>query len=170
MNRHETHPVRGRVFDEEHARADLILMKRHSVNAIRTSHYPPHPQVLDLADELGFWVIVECDLETHGFVFRRLAGQSERRPALGGGVPGPDRAHGRAGQEPPVRGHLVAGQRVRHRHATSPQMAHWVRRRDPERPVHYEGDYTGAYTDVYSRMYPEPCRDRGDRRRDRAIS
>ena len=34
------------------------------------------------------------------------------------------------------------------------QMAHWVRRRDPERPVHYEGDYTGAYTDIYSRMYP----------------
>ena len=34
------------------------------------------------------------------------------------------------------------------------QMAHWVHRRDPERPVHYEGDYTGAYTDIYSRMYP----------------
>ena len=33
-------------------------------------------------------------------------------------------------------------------------MAHWVHRRDPERPVHYEGDYTGAYTDLYSRMYP----------------
>ena len=28
MNRHETHPVRGRVFDEDHARADLIMMKR----------------------------------------------------------------------------------------------------------------------------------------------
>ena len=44
-------------------------MKRHNVNAIRTSHYPPHPRVLDLADELGFWVILECDLETHGFVY-----------------------------------------------------------------------------------------------------
>ena len=33
-------------------------------------------------------------------------------------------------------------------------MSHWVHRRDPERPVHYEGDYTGSYTDVYSRMYP----------------
>ena len=115
MNRHETHPVRGRVFDDEHARADLIEMKRHNVNAIRSSHYPPHPQVLDLADELGFWVIDECDLETHGFVFVGLAGQSERRPALAGRVPRPDRADGRAGQEPPVRGHLVARQRVRHR-------------------------------------------------------
>ena len=34
------------------------------------------------------------------------------------------------------------------------QMAHWVHRRDPERPVHYEGDRTCAYTDIYSRMYP----------------
>jgi beta-galactosidase len=33
-------------------------------------------------------------------------------------------------------------------------MAAWVHDRDPERPVHYEGDYAGAYTDVYSRMYP----------------
>ena len=34
------------------------------------------------------------------------------------------------------------------------EMSHWVHRRDPERPVHYEGDYMGAYTDVFSRMYP----------------
>ena len=69
MNRHETHPELGRVFDEAYARADLLLMKQHNVNAIRTSHYPPHPRVLELADELGFWVIDECDLETHGFWF-----------------------------------------------------------------------------------------------------
>ena len=83
MNRHETHPVRGRMFDEDHARADLISMKRAGVNAIRTSHYPPHPRTLDLADELGLWVILECDLETHGFVFGGLAGQSERRSRAG---------------------------------------------------------------------------------------
>ena len=33
-------------------------------------------------------------------------------------------------------------------------MAHWVRARDHERPVHYEGDYTCSYVDIYSRMYP----------------
>ena len=54
VNRHEVHPVRGRMFDEQYARADLIMMKRAGINAIRTSHYPPHPRVLDLADELGF--------------------------------------------------------------------------------------------------------------------
>ena len=82
MNRHETHPIRGRVFDEEHARADLIMMKRAGVNAIRTSHYPPHPRVLDLADELGFWVIEECDLRDARLRPLWLARKSERRSTL----------------------------------------------------------------------------------------
>ncbi len=51
-------------------RRDVELMKRHNVNAVRTSHYPPHPAFLDLCDEYGLWVIDECDLETHGFVER----------------------------------------------------------------------------------------------------
>jgi len=80
MNRHETHPVRGRVFDHDHARADLIVMKQAGVNAIRTSHYPPHPGVLDLADELGLWVILECDLETHGFAFLNWVGNPSDDP------------------------------------------------------------------------------------------
>ena len=28
MNRHETHPDRGRIFDADHARADLVMMKQ----------------------------------------------------------------------------------------------------------------------------------------------
>ena len=67
VNRHEFHPDLGRVVPADVVRAELELMKRHHVNAIRTSHYPPHPQVLDLCDELGFYLIDECDLETHGF-------------------------------------------------------------------------------------------------------
>ena len=46
--------------------ADVLLMKRHNINAVRTSHYPPHPRFLDLCDEYGLWVMAECDLETHG--------------------------------------------------------------------------------------------------------
>ena len=48
-------------------RRDVELMKAHNVNAVRTSHYPPHPRFLELCDELGLYVIAECDLETHGF-------------------------------------------------------------------------------------------------------
>lgn len=153
VNRHETHPERGRVFDEAHARADMALMKRHNVNAIRTSHYPPHPRVLDLADELGFWVILECDLETHGFVFTDWVGNPSDDPdwreayldRIARTVER-DKNHASIvmwslGNESGTGRNLAA-------------MAQWVHDRDAERPVHYEGDYTGEYTDVYSRMYP----------------
>lgn len=41
-------------------------MKAHNINCIRTSHYPPDPRLLDMADELGFFVVDETDLESHG--------------------------------------------------------------------------------------------------------
>ena len=153
MNRHETHPIRGRMFDEEHARADMIMMKQHNVNAIRTSHYPPHPRVLDLADELGFWVIDECDLETHGFVYLGWLGNpsddARWRDAYLDRIERTverDKNHAcviiwSLGNESGTGRNLAA-------------MSNWVHDRDPERPVHYEGDYTGEYTDIYSRMYP----------------
>src|SRR5690606_31803776 len=67
VNRHEFHPDRGRALTEQDMIDDVLLMKRHNINAVRTSHYPPHPRFLDLCDEYGLYVIDECDLETHGF-------------------------------------------------------------------------------------------------------
>ena len=49
---------------------DLKLMKRLNINCVRTSHYPPSPEFLDYCDELGLYVILETDIETHGFVRR----------------------------------------------------------------------------------------------------
>ena len=153
MNRHETHPVRGRVFDEADARANLELMKQHNVNAIRTSHYPPHPRLLDLADELGFWVILECDLETHAFgqydwignpsddVSWREAYLDRIERTVERDKNHPSIVIWSLGNESGTGSNLAA-------------MSAWVHQRDPSRPVHYEGDYTGDYTDVYSRMYP----------------
>lgn len=63
-------------------RADLELMKRHGVNAIRTSHYPPNARFLDLCDEYGVWVLLECDLETHGF--ERVVGTATRPTTTAG--------------------------------------------------------------------------------------
>lgn len=152
VNRHEAHPERGRVFDEAHAREDLARMKRFNVNAIRTSHYPPHPRLLDLADELGFWVILECDLETHGFDKVGWAGNPSDDPAWREAfldriqrTVERDKNHPSIviwslGNEAGTGSNLAA-------------MSAWVHTRDAERPVHYEGDYTGDYTDIYSRMY-----------------
>ncbi|MFJ5683911.1 glycoside hydrolase family 2 TIM barrel-domain containing protein [Streptomyces sp. NPDC093099] len=152
MNRHETHPERGRVFDEDHAREDLARMKRFNVNAIRTSHYPPHPRLLDLADELGFWVVLECDLETHGFDRLDWAGNPSDDPAWRDAcldrverTVERDKNHPSVviwslGNEAGTGGNLAA-------------MSAWVHARDAGRPVHYEGDHAGEYTDIYSRMY-----------------
>ncbi|GAB2508271.1 glycoside hydrolase family 2 TIM barrel-domain containing protein [Paramicrobacterium agarici] len=152
VNRHETHPDRGRVFDEEWTRADLALMKRFNVNAIRTSHYPPHPRVLDIADELGFWVILECDLETHGFERGGWAGNPSDDPAWRDAyLDRIERTVERDKNHPSIVMWSLGNESGTGQNLAA--MSAWVHDRDPERPVHYEGDYTGAYTDVYSRMY-----------------
>ncbi|WP_340373950.1 glycoside hydrolase family 2 TIM barrel-domain containing protein [Streptomyces sp. SS7] len=153
MNRHEAHPERGRVFDEGHAREDLARMKRFNVNAIRTSHYPPHPRLLDLADELGFWVVLECDLETHGFEKADWAGNPSDDPAWRAAYLDRVRRTVERDKNHPAVVIWSLGNEAG-TGANLAAMSAWVHARDPERPVHYEGDYTGEYTDVYSRMYP----------------
>ena len=68
VNRHESHPVTGACVSAEDMRRDLLLMKRYNINAIRTSHYPPAAAFLRMCDELGFYVIDEADIESHGSV------------------------------------------------------------------------------------------------------
>lgn len=152
VNRHETHPLRGRVFDEEHAREDLARMKRFNVNAIRTSHYPPHPRLLDLADELGFWVVLECDLETHGFEKLNWVGNPSDDPTWRAAyLDRVERTVERDKNHPSIVIWSLGNEAGTGSNLAA--MSAWVHARDAERPVHYEGDYTGAYTDVYSRMY-----------------
>ena len=70
VNHHETDPHTGWYQTDEQLRRDLLLMKSLHINCIRTSHYPPTPKFLDMCDELGFYVVLETDLETHGFLRR----------------------------------------------------------------------------------------------------
>ncbi|MBR2311590.1 MAG: DUF4981 domain-containing protein [Oscillospiraceae bacterium] len=67
VNRHDTDPNNGYTQTEEQIRAELLKMKELNINCIRTSHYPPPPVFMELCDELGFYVIDEADIETHGF-------------------------------------------------------------------------------------------------------
>ncbi|MCD0443261.1 DUF4981 domain-containing protein [Glycomyces sp. A-F 0318] len=154
VNRHEWDPGTGRTLTVATMRRDLEIMKRHNVNAVRTSHYPPDRRFLDLCDEIGVWVVDECDLETHGFFHHgwrrnpsdepmwreayldRMARMVER-----------DKNHASVvmwslGNESHTGRNLAA-------------MSAWVKERDPGRPVHYEGDWDSGYVDVYSRMYAD---------------
>ena len=68
VNRHEFSPVSGATLTRKFTYDDLKLIKSLNVNAIRTSHYPDMPEFYELCDVLGFYLIDEADLETHGAV------------------------------------------------------------------------------------------------------
>jgi beta-galactosidase len=152
VNRHEHHPRLGRVVPRDVVEAELRLMKQHNINAIRTSHYPPHPEFLALADQLGFYVVLECDLETHGFESAGWAQNPSDDPRWKDALVDRmrrtverDKNHASVvmwslGNEAGTGRNLAA-------------MARWAKDRDPSRPIHYEGDWSSAHVDVYSRMY-----------------
>ena len=65
VNRHEVQPDAGRVVSEETMIKDILLMKQHNINAVRTSHYPNQTRWYELCDEYGIYVIDEANIESH---------------------------------------------------------------------------------------------------------
>lgn len=49
VNRHDSDPVTGFTVDVAKIRKDLVLMKEHNFNAIRSSHYPNAPYFIRCA-------------------------------------------------------------------------------------------------------------------------
>ena len=69
VNSHMMHPQTGHAMDVETMRKDLYLMKQFNINCVRTSHYPPNVEYLDLADELGIYVVDETGDEAHAYIY-----------------------------------------------------------------------------------------------------
>ena len=70
VNHHDTDPTKGWAQDNNSLLYDLKLMKKLNINCIRTSHYPPTPFFMEKCEELGFYVILETDIESHGALYR----------------------------------------------------------------------------------------------------
>jgi beta-galactosidase len=68
VNRHDHDPRRGKAVTAEGIEADLILMKQHGINAVRTSHYPNDGHLYDACDRLGLYVVDEANLESHAYL------------------------------------------------------------------------------------------------------
>lgn len=164
VNRHEHHPDLGRAIPLETMIEDILLMKRHNVNAVRTSHYPDDPRWYDLCDLYGIYLIDECDLETHGFgLVKALTGTPTDAPAWQGN-PTDDpkweaacvdrmvRMVERDKNHPSVVMWSLGNESNLGRNHAS--MASRARQIDPTRPIHYEGDPDLANVDVFSEMYP----------------
>lgn len=155
VNRHEVRADEGRVFDEEWARADLALMKSMGVNAIRTSHYPPHPRLLDLADEIGLWVMLEGDIETHGFegTGEWIDNPSDDPRWADAYLDRTARAFERDKNHPSIFCWSLGNESGTGANLVA--CARWLRERTHgEAIIHYESDHAMEYADIYSRMYP----------------
>jgi beta-galactosidase/beta-glucuronidase len=150
VNRHEHHPDLGRAVPYETAVKDVLLMKSHNINAVRTSHYPPHPRFLDLCDQYGLYVIDECDLETHGFMAD--AKNPTKDPTWESAcVDRMDRTVHRDINHPSVILWSLGNEADFGPNLM--KMAAHARTLD-DRPIHYEGDRALDAADVLSMMYP----------------
>lgn len=68
VNSHMMHPETGHAMDVETMTKDLYLMKQFNINCVRTSHYPPNVEYLELADELGIYIVDETGDEAHAYI------------------------------------------------------------------------------------------------------
>lgn len=66
VNRHDFDMYNGRTVSRESMIEDIILMKQHNINAVRTSHYPNNTEFYTLCDEYGLYVMDEANVESHG--------------------------------------------------------------------------------------------------------
>ena len=155
VNRHESHPELGRAIPLEHMIQDILIMKRHNINAVRTSHYANDPRWYDLCDQYGLYLIDECDLETHGFGmldWQTWPMNPLHEPAWEAAcVDRMERLVKRDRNHPSIILWSLgneSGLGINHH-----KMAARTRELDPTRPIHYEGDGQLEIADVYSRMY-----------------
>lgn len=164
VNRHEFSHTKGRAITEEEMLWDIKFMKKHNINAVRTSHYPNQSRWYDLCDEYGIYLIDEANLESHG------SWQKLGRCSIEWNVPGSlpewrnvvvDRAESMLERDKNHPSILIwscgnesyAGENIL-------EMTRYFHSKDDTRLVHYEGVVWNRefndISDMESRMYAKP--------------
>ena len=69
VNRVEHNPFTGKAIPLEQMEREVLLMKEHHINCVRTAHAPAHPYFYDLCDRYGVLVMDEANVESHGMRF-----------------------------------------------------------------------------------------------------
>lgn len=152
VNRHDWNENTGRCITKEDMLADLYLMKQNNINAVRTSHYPPHPDFLDMCDRLGLYVMEEADLECNQMAYTKNMNKISDDTIW-------------------EKSYVDRAERMVRRDKNHPSILFWslgnesgfgssfvasgrfVKEYDPTRLVHYEEDRDASIADVYSTMY-----------------
>ncbi len=153
VNTHEFNPRSGQVIDASTTRLDMERMKQLNVNAIRLSHYPQPEFFYDLADQYGFYLIDEANIESHGMGYDRSKGRSL------------------ANNLDWTAAHLFRTRNMFERDKNHPSVVIWslgneagngynfyqtylfLRGRDKMRPIQYEGAGLEWNTDIFCPMY-----------------
>ncbi len=150
VNRHDFDPDNGWAVPTERYHQDLNFMKNANINSIRTSHYPDDPYFYELCDEYGFYVMDECDLETHGVRRKGVPGDN---PVWTAAVV--DRMERMVLRD---RNHACVFMWSLGNEAGDGsnfmEMKKAALKLDTTRQFHYEGDFNFTKSDVISRMYP----------------
>ena len=163
VNRHEFSSLSGRVLREDELRQDLITMKQNNINAVRTCHYPNDSRLYPLCDELGLYLIDECNLESHGSWDPIIRGKEENATPVPDSRPEwhdimLDRANSmyqRDKNHPSILIWSCGNESYGGKNIFD--MSQFFRTEDPGRLVHYEGIFHDrsypATSDMESQMY-----------------
>ena len=150
VNRHDHDPRRGKAVTDAGIEADLVAMKQHNINAVRTSHYPNDPHLYDLCDRLGLYVVDEANLESHAYL-RSLTKDPTWGPAILERV---SRMAQRDKNHPSV---IVWS--IGNESGSAPVLqaaAAWLHAYDPSRPVQYESAHGEAiFVELVSGVVPD---------------
>jgi beta-galactosidase len=150
VNLHEHHDVHGHVVDEETMLTDILRMKSHNINAVRTSHYPQPERWYELCNIYGLYLVDEANIESHGMGYGRasLAKDSTWMEA-----------------------HLFRTRNMYERDKNQPSVIIWslgneagngvnflatydyLKEKDSARPVQYEQAHLQENTDIICPMY-----------------
>ncbi|MEG0602154.1 MAG: glycoside hydrolase family 2 TIM barrel-domain containing protein [Mucinivorans sp.] len=154
VNYHEHNEKAGHYLTEELIRRDMELMKQANINAIRLCHYPQSRRFYELADEYGFYLCNEANIESHGMYYDLQKGRSLGNNPLW------------------LNAHMERTQNMYEQTKNYPSVMFWslgneagngynfyetylyLKGRDSLRPVQYERALLEWNTDIFCPQYP----------------
>jgi len=155
VNRHDTDPFNGKAVPQETLRMDITVMKKHNINAIRTSHYSNDSYLYWLCNKYGMYVMGETNMESHALMDNNDA--KARFYELG--LDRTETAYKRLKNHPAIVAWSIGNEMA---YTGNPNdagglfrdMIWYFKKNDNSRPVHSEGQGSGMGVDMASNMYP----------------
>lgn len=166
VNRHSM-TVNGFVESESDIDRDIRMIKDMNANAVRTSHYPPHPYFVRRCDEEGIYLMEEADVECHGTCSQLNFKDAEKY--VDDLAQSPDYAESFTHRvmrmyERDKNRQCILVWSLGNESGWGENLENAAKRlkEADSRPVHYEGAFSGetqsyrdgGILDMYSRMYP----------------